>query len=280
MLVYDSRLLKVTRLNEIVSPVYGADDVNHEEMPTGYIYCDLATYQQVVTLNVRFEGDVNALTSLLLATVNHKEAIDYWASVVPNPFNMLAPYLGLITDKMELENDIEELAGLLHTIGKSIDFAQFVAIPMAARVNVLFGKSSFLMVKEEIRDYKRTLRSREREETADDVIWVSSEEISRVLSMAKEIIENMPGISLSTVNAPAAIESEDVGEDMIDEEDDWSDYVPPTPISMDWGTSDNNMVTKAIETVNKSAEVEDSEVSGAVDLMDKLMAGVTNSHNL
>lgn len=280
MLVYDRRLLKVTRLNEIVSPVYGADDVNHEEMPTGYIYCDLATYQQVVTLNVRFEGDVNALTSLLLATVNHKEAIDYWASVVPNPFNMLAPYLGLITDKVELENDIEELAGLLHTIGKSIDFAQFVAIPMAARVNVLFGKSSFLMVKEEIRDYKRTLRSREREETADDVIWVSSEEISRVLSMAKEIIENMPGISLSTVNAPAAIESEDVGEDMIDEEDDWSDYVPPTPISMDWGTSDNNMVTKAIETVNKSAEAEDSEVSGAVDLMDKLMAGVTNSHNL
>lgn len=280
MLVYDSRLLKVTRLNEIVSPVYGADDVNHEEMPTGYIYCDLATYQQVVTLNVRFEGDVNALTSLLLATVNHKEAIDYWASVVPNPFNMLAPYLGLITDKMELENDIEELAGLLHTIGKSIDFAQFVAIPMAARVNVLFGKSSFLMVKEEIRDYKRTLRSREREETADDVIWVSSEEISRVLSMAKEIIENMPGISLSTVNAPTVVESEDVGEDMIDEEDDWSDYVPPTPISMDWGTSDNNMVTKAIETVNKSAEAEDSEVSGAVDLMDKLMAGVTNSHNL
>lgn len=280
MLVYDSRLLKVTRLNEIVSPVYGADDVNHEEMPTGYIYCDLATYQQVVTLNVRFEGDVNALTSLLLATVNHKEAIDYWASVVPNPFNMLAPYLGLITDKMKLENDIEELAGLLHTIGKSIDFAQFVAIPMAARVNVLFGKSSFLMVKEEIRDYKRTLRSREREETADDVIWVSSEEISRVLSMAKEIIENMPGISLSTVNAPAAIESEDVGEDMIDEEDDWSDYVPPTPVSMDWGTSDNNMVTKAIETVNKSAEAEDSEASGAVDLMDKLMAGVTNSHNL
>lgn len=280
MLVYDSRLLKVTRLNEIVSPVYGADDVNHEEMPAGYIYCDLATYQQVVTLNVRFEGDVNALTSLLLATVNHKEAIDYWASVVPNPFNMLAPYLGLITDKMELENDIEELAGLLHTIGKSIDFAQFVAIPMAARVNVLFGKSSFLMIKEEIRDYKRTLRSREREEAPDNVIWVSSEEISRVLSMAKEIIENMPGISLSTVNAPTVVESEDVGEDMIDEEDDWSDYVPPTPISMDWGTSDNNMVTKAIETVNKSAEAEDSEVSGAVDLMDKLMAGVTNSHNL
>lgn len=280
MLVYDSRLLKVTRLNEIVSPVYGADDVNHEEMPTGYIYCDLATYQQVVTLNVRFEGDVNALTSLLLATVNHKEAIDYWASVVPNPFNMLAPYLGLITDKMELENDIEELAGLLHTIGKSIDFAQFVAIPMAARVNVLFGKSSFLMVKEEIRDYKRTLRSREREEAPDDVIWVSSEEISRVLSMAREIIENMPGVSLSTASAPTVIESEDVGEDMIDEEDDWSDYVPPTPVSMDWGTSDNNMVTKAIETVNKSAEAEDSEASGAVDLMDKLMAGVTNSHNL
>lgn len=280
MLVYDSRLLKVTRLNEIVSPVYGADDVNHEEMPTGYIYCDLATYQQVVTLNVRFEGDVNALTSLLLATVNHKEAIDYWASVVPNPFNMLAPYLGLITDKMALENDIEELAGLLHTIGKSIDFAQFVAIPMAARVNVLFGKSSFLMVKEEIRDYKRTLRSREREEAPDDVIWVSSEEISRVLSMAREIIENMPGVSLSTASAPTVIESEDVGEDMIDEEDDWSDYVPPTPVSMDWGTSDNNMVTKAIETVNKSAEAEDSEASGAVDLMDKLMAGVTNSHNL
>lgn len=280
MLVYDSRLLKVTRLNEIVSPVYGADDVNHEEMPTGYIYCDLATYQQVVTLNVRFEGDVNALTSLLLATVNHKEAIDYWASVVPNPFNMLAPYLGLITDKMELENDIEELAGLLHTIGKSIDFAQFVAIPMAARVNVLFGKSSFLMVKEEIRDYKRTLRSREREEAPDDVIWVSSEEISRVLSMAKEIIENMPGVSLSTASAPTAVEGEDVGEDMIDEEDDWSDYVPPTPVSMDWGTSDNNMVTKAIETVNKSAEAEDSEASGVVDLMDKLMAGVTNSHNL
>lgn len=280
MLVYDSRLLKVTRLNEIVSPVYGADDVNHEEMPTGYIYCDLATYQQVVTLNVRFEGDVNALTSLLLATVNHKEAIDYWANVVPNPFNMLAPYLGLITDKMEMENDVEELAGLLHTIGKSIDFAQFVAIPMAARVNVLFGKSSFLMVKEEIRDYKRTLRAREREEATDDVIWVSSEEISRVLSMAKEIIENMPGVSLSTVSAPTVVESEDVGEDMIDEEDDWSDYVPPTPISMDWGTSDNNMVTKAIETVNKSAEAEDSDASGAIDLMDKLMAGVTNSHNL
>lgn len=281
MLVYDSRLLKVTRLNEIVSPVYGIDDIEHEDMPNGYIYCDLSTYQQVVTLNVRFEGDVKALTSLLLPTVRHIEAIDYWAQVVPSPFNMLAPYLGLITEKVELNNDIEELTSYLHTIGKSINFADFVAIPMPARVNVMFGKSSFLMMKEEIRDYKRTLRAKEKDEEPDDVIWVSSEEVGRVLTMAKEILESMPGISFATqqTQEPASVVPNGLDTE-IDEDDDWSDYTPPKAPSMDWGTSSSSMVEAAIESVNKSVDADKTEEDSSVDLMDKLMSGTVNSHNL
>lgn len=281
MLVYDSRLLKVTRLNEIVSPVYDVDDVEHEEMPVGYIYCDLATYQQVVTLNVRFEGDVTALTALLLPTVRHAEAIEYWKKVVPSPFDMLAPYLGLISEKAELNNDVEELASYLHTIGKSINFADFVAIPMPARVNVLFGKSSFLMMKEEIRDYKRTLRAKEKDEAPDDVIWVSSEEVGRVLTMAKEILESMPGMTIATQSAPVvSAEVSDGLDTEIDEDDDWGDYVPPVAPSMDWGTSSSSMVEAAIESVNKTAEAEQAPEEAGVDLMDKLMSGTVNSHNL
>lgn len=281
MLVYDSRLLKVTRLNEIVSPVYGIDDVEHEDMPVGYIYCDLATYQQIVTLNVRFEGDSKALAALLLPTVRHIEAINYWEQVVPSPFNMLAPYLGLITEKVQLNNEIEELTSYLHTIGKSINFADFVAIPMPARVNVMFGKSSFLMMKEEIRDYKRTLRAKEKDEAPDDVIWVSNEEVGRVLTMTKEILESMPGISFTTQQtqeidsaAPTGLDTE------IDEDDDWSDYTIPQAPSMDWGTSSNSMVEAAIESVNKSVDSEKDEEDSSVDLMDKLMSGTVNSHNL
>lgn len=282
MLVYDSRLLKVTRLNEIIAPVFDADDIEHTDMPVGYLYCDLATYQQVVTLNVRFEGDVMSLTSLLLATVKNREQIDYWAKVVPSPFNMLAPYIGLISEKVELENDIQSLSKYLHIIGKSINFSDFVAIPMAARINVMFSKSSFLMADEEIRDYKRTLRAREKDEYPDDVLWVSSEEVGRVLTMAKEILENMPGVSLQTTASSSTSETVSNGEldTEIDEEDDWSGYVPPAPPSMDWGGAEKSMVDAAIETVNSKAEKSEDGTDAGIDLMEKLMSGVINSHNV
>lgn len=286
MLVYDKKLLKVTRLNELVFPIYESTDPNMEGDPIGYIYSDLATYQQMVTLAVRFEGDVSQLENLLLQTKRHKEAIDFWTSNVPTPFNMVGPYLGLVTDGINMNNDLEELTSYLHVVGRSVDFASFIAIPVAARVNVSFGKSSFLMMKAEIADYKRQLRSREKDEEPTDVTWVSTEEIERVLKVAEQLtaLGLASGSSIATATNVTASNNDDGVDLEIDEDDDWSDYVPPAYTPIDYGTTSSAMTTKAIEDIKNEAAA-DSEESGEEqsdenDMLDMIMSGTENSFNV
>lgn len=286
MLVYDKKLLKVTRLNELVFPIYESTDPNMEGDPIGYIYSDLATYQQMVTLAVRFEGDVSQLENLLLQTKRHKEAIDFWTSNVPTPFNMVGPYLGLVTDGITMNNDLEELTSYLHVVGRSVDFASFIAIPVAARVNVSFGKSSFLMMKAEIADYKRQLRSREKDEEPTDVTWVSTEEIERVLKVAEQLtaLDLASGSSIATATNVTASNNDDGVDLEIDEDDDWSDYVPPAYTPIDYGTTSSAMTTKAIEDIKNEAAA-DSEESGEEqsdenDMLDMIMSGTENSFNV
>lgn len=286
MLVYDKKLLKVTRLNELVFPIYESTDPNMEGDPIGYIYSDLATYQQMVTLAVRFEGDVTQLENLLLQTKRHKEAIDFWTSNVPTPFNMVGPYLGLVTDGIAMNNDLEELTSYLHVVGRSVDFASFIAIPVAARVNVSFGKSSFLMMKAEIADYKRQLRSREKDEEPTDVTWVSTEEIERVLKVAEQLtVLGLAGGSSTATTTSTTTSSNDGDVDLeIDEDDDWSGYVPPAYTPIDYGTTSSAMTTKAIEDIKHEAAA-DSEESGEEqanenDMLDMIMSGTENSFNV
>lgn len=273
MLVYDKRLLKVTRLNEIVAPVYDSEDIEQELSPVGYLYCDLSTYKQLVTLSVRFEDELAPLTSLLLPVMKHEDAVNHWAKITPSPFNMLAPYLGLITDRVELSNEVGDLASYLHVIGKSIDFAGFVTVPAAARVNVSFGKATFLMKDEEVRDYKRTLREREKAEYGDGVTWVSTEEVRRVLDVA-DMLKEITSSGLMTSQQNLTVSN--VIDDGVDEEDDWAGYIPPViPKIGDW-----DLPVSPKETVNKRTVEEVIEEEESIDILDKILQGTMASQNI
>ena len=107
------------------------------EVDGGFIYLSRDVYDQAVILNDRFESDYTIIQNKLGANDLQNAAIEYFGEVAPEPLNILAPYLGLVTD-VELEQDIEELCGVLHQMATTINFCSFISVPKEVRANVSF----------------------------------------------------------------------------------------------------------------------------------------------
>lgn len=308
MLVFDKRLLKTRRINQIITPVF--ENEEKSEGLLGYIYSDLDTYRQATTLMVRFEGELKSLTGLLGVTQERSKEINYYAEKVPYPFKMFAPYLGLVNSNEPLKEDLEGLISHLHIIGRTISFSEFITVPAAARINVSFTKAAFLTMQQEIKDYVTGLYEKEKDESPDTVYWVSSEEIERVGKMADAITAAFGAMATKSSNqiagsfAKEAAESNDivaaVQKEMSDFEDtfdpsEWADFKPKT-FASDFGSlgGDNNSTasTPAVTpTATKSAApavsasapaqtlVPDEEVDG-MDFLMMAAAGVDNTNNM
>ncbi len=107
------------------------------EVDGGFIYLSRNVYDQAVILNDRFANDYTIIRKMLGISNLQNAAIEYFGEVAPEPLNILAPFLGLVTD-VELEQDIEELCGVLHQMATTINFCSFTSVPKEVRADVSF----------------------------------------------------------------------------------------------------------------------------------------------
>lgn len=309
MLVFDKKLLKTRRINQVVVPVY--ENEEKAEGLLGYIYSDLDTYRQATTLLVRFEGEIKSLTSLLGVTQERAKEINFFAEKVPFPFKMFAPYLGLVNSNEKLTEDLEDLIDHLHIIGRTISFSEFVTVPAAARINVSFTKSAFLTMKQEIRDYVTGLYETEKDESPDTVYWVSSEEIERVGRMADAITQAFGAMATKSSNQVADSFAKDaavvndvssaIQKEMADFEDnfdpaEWADFKPMT-FASDFGSlggGDSNSSSTSAATSKPAASstaasssatpvassIHDDDDDDGMDMLMMMSSGVDATNNM
>lgn len=178
MICYDKRYLRTSRVNTIVEPHFGKGDEG-EEVVLGYIYSDKTTYTDCILLQNKFDGNLATMVSQLAPSEKHMPAVNFYFENAPKPFNMLAPYLGLMSTSIELENDIEELTSRLFIMSKSIGFNAFIQVPKNLRMSLIFSASEFMRYKAEIDEYKRFMYESMKEESPSEVIYISSEEVER-----------------------------------------------------------------------------------------------------
>lgn len=296
LLIFDERLLKVRRINQVIVPVY--ENEKEEENIIGYLYSDTDTYRQAVTLMVRFEGQLDALIGMLKITKGNMEYINFLADKLPLPFKMFAPYLGLIVDSEPLEMDMENLIKHLHIIGRTISFSEFITVPVDARINVAFTRTAFLMMDQEVADYKTGLYESERAETPDGVMWMSSEEVSRVGQMYSAMIEafggsvgNSRGSYSSTIDVPVTDATDELlAQELqqLEEEfdpDEWAGYVPPV-VESNWDNlgigkdqpfldskKEDEKVAASVQSEQTVDEEETDEEEDVADLLASFAAG-------
>lgn len=103
----------------------------------GYVYVQKGTYDQALTLKVKQGFD--SLMTLLDCGDNNAEAIVFAFENLPEPVNMLAPFLGLV--KEEIGASFEEVIGVLHVITTSISPYNFVRKPKEIRKTLEFSGS-------------------------------------------------------------------------------------------------------------------------------------------
>lgn len=104
----------------------------------GYIYVDKSTYEQATVLNHKYCSDYDGLCKLVGGT-NHADLVKFYYDNIPEPMNILAPFIGIIDASTQFDGTLEELVGCLHVIARSIDFTKFVKIPAEIRNTVTFS---------------------------------------------------------------------------------------------------------------------------------------------
>lgn len=157
------------------------------EEEKGFAYLAKSTYDQAILLHDRFDGEIGLLKKILNVGDNHKDAVSYFYVTAPEPLNILAPFLGLIKEEVELTNDIELLCGALHQLSMAIDFNIFVKVPEDIRKDVNFSKSVIMKYKQSWKDTEVKIKVAE-----IDVNTITTDFVSTLLK----------GLPINSVNVP------------------------------------------------------------------------------
>lgn len=134
------------------------------ENDAGFIYMSLNTYNQAVLLNDRFETEtvlINRALGINQESNPNAKAMDYFFNVVPEPLHILTPFLGLVKESVKLEEDMEQLCGVLHQMSMTIDFNEFTKVPSDIRACVEFSKSMVMGYKTSWEDILMKLKVNE-----------------------------------------------------------------------------------------------------------------------
>ncbi|MCI9050356.1 MAG: hypothetical protein HFI05_00290 [Lachnospiraceae bacterium] len=136
MILYKKENISLLQQNIIMLEYENSNSM----IPDGFIYVSQSTYDEALLLFDRFEGESGILKKVLNVT-NHIDAIKFFHKYAPKPISILAPFLGLIREDIELKEDIEMLCGMLHQMSQIINFNSFTKVPLDVRADIVFTKS-------------------------------------------------------------------------------------------------------------------------------------------
>ena len=113
----------------------------------GVVYVSKTTYDQALMLHSRFDGNVQRVidtlkskkTEAYIAIPGLPNTINAMGKTMPEPLNILAPFLMLCTQNQGIEwneNDREFAYGILHQYSQLIDFNAMTLVPAEVRANV------------------------------------------------------------------------------------------------------------------------------------------------
>lgn len=118
----------------------------------GVVYVNKATYDQALMLYSRFDGNVKRVTDTIkskktevyITVPNLPNVIEAMGKTMPEPLNVLAPFLMLCANNEGLEwnvDDREMAYGILHQYSQLIDFNAMTLVPAEVRANIQFPTS-------------------------------------------------------------------------------------------------------------------------------------------
>lgn len=134
----------------------------------GVVYVNKATYDQALMLHSRFDGNVQRVadtikskkTEVYITIPNLPKVIETMGKTMPEPLNILAPFLMLCANNTGIEWNVEDremVYGILHQYSQLIDFNAMTLVPAEVRANVQFPTSLLKQYKVSWEDLCSTL---------------------------------------------------------------------------------------------------------------------------
>lgn len=137
----------------------------------GVVYVNKATYDQALMLHSRFDGNVQRIadtikskkTEVYITIPNLPKVIETMGKTMPEPLNILAPFLMLCANNAGIEWNVEDremVYGILHQYSQLIDFNAMTLVPAEVRANVQFPTSLLKQYKVSWEDLCSTLEDK------------------------------------------------------------------------------------------------------------------------
>lgn len=137
----------------------------------GVVYVNKATYDQALMLHSRFDGNVQRVadtikskkTEVYVTIPNLPKVIETMGKTMPEPLNILAPFLMLCANNTGIEWNVEDremVYGILHQYSQLIDFNAMTLVPAEVRANVQFPTSLLKQYKVSWEDLCSTLEDK------------------------------------------------------------------------------------------------------------------------
>lgn len=147
MLVYMKNSERVTINNSKNVVVLDIADTSDEV--NGIVVMSREMYDQALIVDYTYDGDYELVGDILSARSDITSVINFFYQNTPKPLNILAPFLSFTDSNVALEEDIELLCGVLHTMSTVINFKAILTVPKEVRAEVRFKRSSINQYKEE-----------------------------------------------------------------------------------------------------------------------------------
>lgn len=103
-----------------------------------YFYVHRSLYDQCVVLRDIYKKTMNTLYLSLIGKEEHPELCDVFEGSVPEPLDVLAPYLTLIKD-IEGIGSVEDMCGAISIMSMQVNFRKMLKFPAELRSSVKFS---------------------------------------------------------------------------------------------------------------------------------------------
>ena len=161
----------------------------------GVVYVSKSTYDQALMLHSRFDGNVQRVidtlkskkTEAYIVIPKLPNVINTMGKTMPEPLNILAPFLMLCTQNQGIEwdeNNRELVYGILHQYSQLIDFNAMTLVPAEVRANVTIPTSLLKQYQASWDDICSTLE--------DKVVAMSKQVVIQPVAQPIPVVETRP----------------------------------------------------------------------------------------